>query len=62
MNLDTRDWIIIVNLEVAVLALLALAFKHPDPLIVGAVCGAVPTILGLYHWFTLKDSKEQDAK
>ncbi len=59
---DVRDWVIMVNLEVAVLAFLVLVFKHPDPVIVGAVCTAVPAILGLYHWFTVRDDKERDAQ
>jgi hypothetical protein len=59
---DIRDWVIMVNLEVAVLAFIVLCFKHPDPVIVGAVCTAVPTILGLYHWFTVRDDKERDAQ
>jgi hypothetical protein len=56
------DWFIAAHVGGAVWALLALAWKHPDPVIVGAICGAVPTILGLYHWFTMKDDKEADVR
>ena len=56
------DWYIACHVSIAVLALLALAFVHPDPVIVGAVCGAVPAILGLYHWFTIRDAKTKDAE
>lgn len=55
------DWFIMAHVGGALWWLLALAWKHPDPVIVGAVCGAVPTILGLYHWFTQRDDKIPDA-
>jgi hypothetical protein len=58
---DFRDWYIAIHVGAAEFALLTLAFLHPDPVIVGAVCGAVPTILGLYHWFVLRDSKTPDS-
>lgn len=61
MKLDARDWFILLAVGAAAGAFIALAFKHPDPVIVGAVCTAVPTILGLYHWFTVRDDKEKDA-
>lgn len=56
------DWYIAGHVGFAVVALIVLAFLHPDPAIVGAVCVALPTILGLYHWFTLRDSKTKDAE
>jgi len=59
--MDVRDWFILLHVGGALWALIALAFKHPDPVVVGAVCTAVPAILGCYHWFVLKDTKEQDA-
>jgi hypothetical protein len=59
--MDFRDWYIAAHVGIAELALLALAFLHPDPVIVGAVCGAIPAILGLYHWFVVRDSKIPDA-
>jgi hypothetical protein len=55
------DWFILLHVGGAVNALIILAFKHPDPIIVGTVCTAVPTMLGLYHWFTVRDSKTPDA-
>lgn len=56
------DWYIAAHVGGSVAALLTLAFVHPDPAIVGAVCAAVPTILGLYHWFTVKDDKTADVR
>jgi hypothetical protein len=56
------DWYIAVHVGIAELALLTLAFMHPDPVVIGAVCAAIPTILGLYHWFTVRDSKTPDAR
>jgi hypothetical protein len=55
------DWYIAAHVGLAELALLTLAFMHPDPTIVGAICMAIPAILGLYHWFTLRDAKTPDA-
>jgi hypothetical protein len=55
------DWYIAVHVGLTVIALLTLAFLHPDPAVVGAVCGAVPATLGFYHWFVFKDSKTPDA-
>lgn len=59
--MDFRDWFIIAHVGGALWLLIRLAFLHPDPVIVAAVCGAVPAILGLYHWFTVRDSKIPDA-
>lgn len=50
------------HVGLAVNAILFLMFKHPDPVIVGAGCTAVPTILGIYHWFTQRDDKTKDAE
>lgn len=55
------DWFILLHVGGALWLLIRLAFLHPDPVIVGAVCTAVPAILGLYHWFTVRDSKTPDA-
>ena len=56
------DWFILVHVNAALTALIVLAFKHPDPVIATAVCGAVPTILGLYHWFAMRDDKTPDVR
>ncbi len=55
------DWFILLHVGGALWALIALAYLHPDPVIVGTVCAAVPTVLGLYHWFVVRDSKTPDA-
>ena len=59
---DVRDWFIMIAVAAATGALILLAFKHPDAAIVVAVCGAVPVMLGLYHWFTLRDDKQKDER
>lgn len=46
----------------AVNLIIFLMFKHPDPIIVGSGCAAVPTLLGLYHWFTQRDDKIPDNR
>jgi hypothetical protein len=59
---ELKDWVIMFHVGLAVNALLVLAFMKPDPAIVAAVCTAVPTILGLYHWFCQRDDKIKDAE
>ena len=59
---DTRDWFIMVAVALATGALICLAFKHAGEAVAIAVCGAVPTMLGLYHWFVIRDDKEKDAQ
>jgi uncharacterized MnhB-related membrane protein len=59
---DTKDWFIMIAVAGAVAALIALAFKHTDTAVAIAVCGAVPTMLGLYHWFAIRDDKTKDDK
>jgi hypothetical protein len=59
---DLRDWVIMGHVGLAVNVMLGFMFLHPDPTIVAAVCTAVPTILGLYHWFCQRDDKLADAE
>lgn len=59
--MDLADWIIIIHVNIALLALITLAFLHPTAAVVGAVCAAVPTILGTYHFFFVRDQKIPDA-
>jgi hypothetical protein len=59
---ELKDWVIMAQVVLAVESFIYLAFVHPDPIIVGAVCTAVPTILGLFHWFTQRDDKIKDAE
>lgn len=57
---DVRDWFIMLHVGAAVNLIIFLMFKHPDPVTIGAGCTAVPTLLGLYHWFTQRDDKIPD--
>ena len=58
---DVRDWFIMGCITAFSSALLAWVFVHPDTAGFAAVCGALPAMVGLYHWFTLRDSKTPDA-
>jgi hypothetical protein len=60
-KLDFRDWFILLHVNAVCDAIVWLMFKFHTDLIVGAGCAALPTILGLYHWFVLRDSKTADA-
>lgn len=56
-----KDFIILGHIYLYCDAMLVLAFKHPDPVVVGAIVAAVPTLLGFTHWFLIKDDKTPDA-
>lgn len=60
-EMDFMDWVILAHVNAAVDALIVLPFKHPDPAIVGACCVALPTVLGIYHYFLFRDAKQPDA-
>jgi hypothetical protein len=59
---DARDIFIMVLIALSVATLLAIAWRSHDGVTVGAVCGAVPTILGLFHWGNIRDAKTPDAQ
>lgn len=51
------------HVGLAVEALLVLCFLYPtNGILVGAAIGAIPTILGVFHWFTQRDDKIKDAE
>jgi hypothetical protein len=59
---ELKDWVIMFHVGLAVDTILFLMWKHFDnAIVVGSGCTAVPTILGLYHWFTQRDDKIKDA-
>ncbi len=60
-TMDFADWVILIHVNMALLALLTLAFLHPQSAIVAAVCSAVPVMLGTYHFFFVRDQKIPDA-
>lgn len=62
MVMKLGDWFIMLSMSTSVMLLIGLAYRHPDPMIVGAVCGAVPAILGFHHWFFVRDQKQPDAQ
>jgi hypothetical protein len=42
-------------------SIIVYVFKYPDPVSFTAACGALPLMLGLYHWFVVRDDKFPDA-
>jgi sugar phosphate permease len=57
---QVRDWYVALQVGGSVCALITLAFFHPAEAAM-SVCGAVPVILGLYHWLLIRDQKIPDA-
>lgn len=58
---DVRDWYIMGHISAFAIAVLVYVYQHPSDGAFASACAAVGTLVGLYHWFTLKDSKEPDA-
>lgn len=60
--MDVRDWFIILHVNAAGIAGTAFMFVHPSPAAFATWAGLISTIIGCYHWFTLRDQKTEDAK
>lgn len=60
--MDVRDWFIIFHVNVAGIAGTAFLFAHPEAVNFATWAGLIGTIIGCYHWFTLRDQKTEDAK
>jgi hypothetical protein len=58
---DCRDWFIMGALTAFGSSIIVYVFKYPDPVSFTAACGALPLMLGLYHWFVVRDDKFPDA-
>lgn len=58
---DWRDWYIMVHISIFGLGVLAYAFVNPNPTVFATSCGTLTTVIGMYHWFTIRDDKTPDA-
>jgi len=58
---DFRDYFILVNLNSAGIASGVYTFMHPDVATFATWCALLTTLVSVYHWFVLKDSKLADA-
>jgi hypothetical protein len=58
---DWRDWYIMIHISIFGLGLLAYVFKNPSVAAFGTMCGTLTTVIGMYHWFTIRDDKTPDA-
>ncbi len=59
--MDFRDWFVMAHVNAAGIAATVFLFKHYDPLNFATWATMLGTIIGCYHWFVLKDSKQADA-
>lgn len=60
--MDIRDWFIIFHVNAAGIAGTVFIFYHPDTANFGIWAGLIGTVIGCYHWFTMRDQKVGDAK
>ncbi len=58
---DFRDYFILMHVNAAGIAATVYTFMHPDPVTFGAYGTLIAALVGTYHWFVLKDSKQADA-
>ena len=58
---DIRDWYIMLHISSFAIATMMFVYTHPSEGNFASMCASIASILGLYHWFTLRDSKEPDA-
>lgn len=59
---DLRDWYIMVHVSLFGFAVVGYAYLNPSPVVYATTCGTLTTILGMYHWFTIRDDKTPDAE
>lgn len=58
---DYRDWYVIIHISAFASAVMTYAFKYPSPAVFATACGTLTTVIGMYHWFVIKDDKEKDC-
>ncbi len=59
--MDFRDWFILAHVNAAGIVATIFLFKHPDALNFATWGATLTTIVGVYHWTVIRDSKEKDA-
>ncbi len=60
MKFDFRDYFILAHVNGAGIVGTVFLFIHPDAVNFASWCGLIATLVGTYHWFILRDSKEPD--
>lgn len=58
---DWRDWYIVIHLSLFAASVMTYAFLHPAAAVFATACTTLTTVLGMYHWFTIKDDKVPDV-
>ncbi len=61
MMSDFRDYFILAHVNAAGIAGAVFLFRHPDPGNFVTWAGLIATLVGVYHWLVVRDSKESDA-
>jgi hypothetical protein len=58
---DFRDYFILVHVNAAGIAGTVFLFMHADTGNFLTWSGLIATLVGTYHWFVIRDSKQADA-
>jgi hypothetical protein len=59
---NARDWYIMVHVSLFGFAIIGYAYKNPSPGVFATACATLTTVIGMYHWFTIRDDKTPDAR
>jgi squalene cyclase len=56
-----RDWFVMGHVNAALIAATVFLFKHSDTMNFATWGTVLVTVIGVYHWLVIRDSKEKDA-
>lgn len=59
--MDFRDWFVMLHVNAALIAATVFVFCHPDSVNFVTWGTVLVTVVGVYHWLVIRDSKEKDA-
>lgn len=60
--MDVRDWTILILVSAAWAASTVFLFLHPDAANFATFAGLSATMVGSYHWLSIKDDKSEDKR
>jgi uncharacterized membrane-anchored protein YitT (DUF2179 family) len=60
VNLDIRDWLIIILVAFIMAIATVYLFTHPSPAAFATWGGVAATVSTMYHWIVFRDSKIKD--
>ena len=60
--LDVRDYLVILLVAVSWIAATSFLFWKPTDMNFASWAGVTATLVGVYHWIVIRDSKTEDAQ